>query len=173
MYSIEVVHKADDAFMRELLKMQRKTYPEGWEYDDAEEYYREMIEDPRNINIVLKDKDKILGYMLAIPHNKAVDELKKDDPLMKDDSERLYIETMEIHPEVQKTGLFLKMADEFFQEAGKRGFKKVSMHTRVNTGFSKMIQRCFVVTEIHRIENWPYYNGQEPADYILVTHESE
>jgi ribosomal protein S18 acetylase RimI-like enzyme len=170
MYSIEVVHHADDAFIRDLLKMRSETFPKGWEYADAEKYYREMIEDIQNINIVTKEKDKILGYMLAIPHNKVVDELKEDDPLMKEDPKRLYIETMEIHPYVQKTGLFIKMVDEFFQEAGKRGFKKFSMHVRVDNGVSSMIQRCFLVTEIHRIENWPYYNHQEPTDYILVTY---
>ena len=170
MYSIEVVHHADDAFIRELLKMRSEAFPEGWEYTDAKDYYQKMIEDPNNISIIIKDKDEILGYLLAIPHNKAIVELKKDDPLMKDDSECFYIETMEIHPELQKTGLFLKMLYKLFEEAEKHGIDKFSMHARVNNSLSSVVQRRFIATEVRRVENWPYYNAMEPTDYIIATY---
>jgi len=177
MHSLEVITSASDDFLKSLLEMQDKAYPAGWEYEDAEEYYRKMIESSENINIILKEKEKIIGYVLLVPHNKVREELLADDPRMEEDSNRFYIETMEIDPEIGKTlaggKLFFKMLGKVFEEAEKKGINKFSMHARVSTGLSKAVQRYFgtMMTEVRRIENWPYYNGQEPTDYMLGTYE--
>lgn len=177
MHTFEVITTASDEFLKALLEMQDNSYPEGWGYDDAEQYYRKMIESTENINIVLKEKEKILGYALLVPHNQIREELLADDPMMEEDPNRLYIETMELDPEVGKTlaggKLFFKMLGKMFDESGKRGINKFSMHARVSTGLSGAVQRYFgsMMTHVRRIENWPYYNGQESTDYMLGTYE--
>lgn len=179
MHFFEVIHTADEKFIKELLAMQDKAYPEGWQYADAEDYYRKMIQDPENLNIILKEKEKLIGYILAIPHNNAMTELKEVDPLMAEDSERFYIETMEMLPEIQKTlgggKLFFRMLGKLFAEAEKRGIHKFSMHARVSTGLSNSVQRYFgkMMTEVRRIEKWPFYNGDESTDYMLGTYEKK
>ncbi len=179
MHSINVIHEASDSFIKELLEMQDKSYPAGWQYEDAAEYYKRMIESPENINIVLKEKEKVIGYVLVIPHNDVVTELREVDPLMKEDLNRFYIETLEIVPEIQKTlaggKLFFQMLGKLFEESGKRGINKFSMHARVSTGLSKVVQRYFgkMMTEVRQIENWPYYDGQEPTCYMLGTYEKK
>ena len=45
-----------------------------------------MLKNGNNINILLKDDNKGIGYLLAIPHNDAVvTELEHDDQLMQKD----------------------------------------------------------------------------------------
>ncbi len=64
------------------------------------------------------------------------------------------------------------MLSKLIEESMARGCNKVSMHSRVDNGLSQVIQRYYkdMVTLVRRIENWKYYNGTEPTDYIEGTY---
>ena len=165
----EVIHFFDSKVLKDILFIERNSFPEAWCYgEETEEYYSRMLGSKDNINIILADNDKRIGYLLAMPHNKAVHELKDADPSMKEDPGRYYIETVGILPEFRGRRGFPLMLGELIEECKKRGFDKMSLHARVCSGLSSWIQRFFKVTELRRIDRWKYYNYEEPADYIEV-----
>ena len=154
--------------LKDVINLENSSFPKEWIYDDAEEYYMKMLKDKNNINIFLEDKGKRIGYILAIPHNNILEELKKEDPELKKDSKKYYVDTIEILPWYRGgKGVFL-MIQLLFDECKKKGTKKISMHARVNNGLSRVIQRKYNAINIRRIEKWPFYNLNEPTDYIEI-----
>ena len=143
-----------------------------WRYEDADTYYRQMLTDERNINIIVKDGPLVYGYLLAVPHNSIARELRDADPDISEDPQRYYIETIDILPGCGRSREFIKMLYRLIDEAEKSfGVNKFSMHARVENGLSRVVQRIFkgMITSVRRIERWKYYNEQESADYIEAT----
>ncbi len=168
MFKTEVVHELNEEILNGILRVNRGSFPTNWIYYDAEEYYRDMLKKRENIHIVLKYDESIVGYLLAIPHNEAVKELTNDDPEMKNDPMKYYIETTGILPEYRGKKGFSKILDTLILECKKKGIAKLSLHARVETGLSMIIQTKFKANEVRRVKEWRYYNYQEPADYIDV-----
>lgn len=173
MQTTEVVNGYDPKHLAAILEIDRNSFDE--QYEDAEEYYHEALENPENINVFLKEGEKNVGYILAIPHNVALEDLNKVDPEMKADSKRFYVETIEILPDYRKGRGFLKMILTLIDEAGKRGVDNFSMHARVENGLSNVVQKYFrkMIRKVRRIENWPYYYNGEPTDYIEGTYDGK
>jgi len=115
---------------------------------------------------------------MAIPHNDAVhyEELRQADPDLVEDPDRLYIETMEIVPEYGRSllggRLCMMMLRALVEEAGKRGINSFSMHARVTTGLNRALRKIYgdMLTQFRTIESWPFYNGEEPTEYIEATY---
>lgn len=168
MFETEVVQGLEENILKEIILVNRASFPPGWVYSDAEKYYRSMLSKKDSIHIILKYKGKTIGYLLAIPHNDAVIELKNGDPKMKKDPMKYYIETTGILPEYRGKRGFSKMLKRLIDECKKRGITKISLHARVKTGLSTIMQKKFKVTEVRRIERWQFYNFEEPTDYIEV-----
>jgi ribosomal protein S18 acetylase RimI-like enzyme len=121
-----------------------------------------------NINILLTENEQMVGYLLAMPHNDAVQELKEDDPDLKEDPMKYYIETVAVLPEFRRRKGLATMLYKLAEECHKRGTDKVSIHARVSNRLSEIIQNNYRVIEVRRIERWKYYNCEEPADYIEI-----
>lgn len=169
MLTTEVVHDNDQNIVREILLIKGASFPAGWEYGDAQEYYGERLKNKNNINIFLKGKNKRIGYLLAIPHNKAIIELKNDDPLMQEDALRYYIETVSIYPGYRNKNGFSTLLKTLKQELEKRRVQDISLHARVVNDFSMIIQKKLKVTHLRQIASWKYCNNEEPVDYIEAT----
>lgn len=167
----EIISEYNSQILADILNIDKESFEK--QYDDVEEYYKEALENKDNINVILRDGEKVVGYLLAIPHNDAVEDLKSADPEFKEDKERLYVETIAVHPEYRIGGGAFKMIFTMIEEAGKRGINKFSMHVRVKGGLSAAVQKCFgkMITKVNRIENWPYYENGEPTDYVEGTYE--
>lgn len=170
MQTEEIIYGYDPSVFAEILEIDRASFEK--QYEDVEEYYKEAMKNKNNINVVLKDGGKAVGYLLAIPHNEALSDLKDIDVEMKEDDLRFYVETIAVHPEYRVGGGAFKMIFAMIQEAGKRGINKFSMHVRVEGGLSASVQKCFgkMITTVRRIENWPYYENREPTDYVEGTY---
>ncbi len=166
--TVEVVDDYDDEVLKDILFINRNVFPNGWQYHDAEDYYKNRLQNKNSIHILLKDDGNRVGYLHAIPHNEAVEELKNDDPAMSEDENAYYIETVGILPAFRKKRGFSKMLAAFINESKKRGITKFSLHARVNNKFSEIIQKKFKVAPLRRIQKWKYYNFEEPTDYIEV-----
>lgn len=133
------------------------------------EFYKDCLENPANINVAMYEGNELIGYIVAIPHDAACEALRDDDPEMKNDPERLYVDTIQTLPTKRKPLGILKLLYAMIDEAGRRGINKFSMHARTTNGLSSLIQRVFKTTRILRtIENWYGYN--EPFDYIEGTY---
>ena len=84
---------------------------------------------------------------------------------MEDDSKRYYIETVGILPEFRGRRGFTEMLKRLVEQSKIRG-NNISLHARVNNGFSTIVKKKLNVTKIRRIDKWKYYNYEEPVDYI-------
>lgn len=171
MYAITVVDGFNSDVLGGILELEKRVYPPDWQFEDAEEYFREKLEDPRNVNIIMKDEGgKIVGYAMSVPHSSALEEIKEDDPEMLVVENCYYIEAFELDPEIQRFKIFSPLLEKLIDESVKRGAKKLSMHARVSVGASSIIKKRFrgKVVIARRIDNWINYAGQEPTDYIVV-----
>lgn len=177
MYQVEVVRDFSEENLRDILEAYFKGMP--WTSSDDNEYFREMLEEKRNIHVLLRREGKAVGYLLAKPQDLAAmdKELTDADPEFKSDSERYYVETMSIAPEIQKTlsggKMFFRMLQMMIDECQQRfGINKFSMHTRVGNGASEAVQKYFkgMVVPIRRIKDWTFYDGQDDTDYIEGTY---
>jgi len=54
-------------------------------------------------------------------------------------------------------------------EAQRRGIKKFSFHSRVQSGLSHILQKRYKAKFLRRIENWR--NFEEPFDYLEIDSE--
>jgi len=167
-FSAERIDEFNEDILKDILFVNRFSFPPGWQSNDAGEYYRIMLQVSDNIGIILKDSEKIVGFLMAIPHPIAIEELKTDDPEMKDDKDRYYIETVGILPEYTGKGGFSLMLDKLLEALMKNEIK-LSLHARVINGFTEKIQKKLRVSMIRRIEKWRYYHFLEPTDYIEGT----
>ena len=84
-----------EMFLQKILFLEQKIFPADWQYEDAEVYYRKMLESSSAINIFLcGDNNEVVGYLLARPLSEVYKELAQDDPELKDDEYCYYIETV-------------------------------------------------------------------------------
>lgn len=162
----ELINNFKNHLLLIILEIEKKSFPQEWQYEDADSYYKEKLKDKTNINIILRKKNKGIGYLLAIPHNKAIEEINSADPLLTHDCKKYYIETISIIPEFRGQGGLNLLLNKLIEECKKRLIERISMHARVENQFSDIIQRKLNVIEVRRIERWKYYNFQEPTDYI-------
>lgn len=178
MYKLEIVHDYSDTALHDILIPGRETHPASWQYPNAEDYYGEQLRNKNTIHILLRRDGVPIGYLLAIPHNEAVEdeELRQADLALTNDSERLYIETIEISSQYTQSliggKLCLMMLRALHEEAGKRGVVKFSMHVRMTTGLNVVLRKIYGdgLTLFRTIENWPFYNFEEPTEYIEGTY---
>jgi ribosomal protein S18 acetylase RimI-like enzyme len=166
MLTVEVVHAFEEDVAKDIVLINQESFPRGWAYSDAKEYYTQMLRNEGNIHIILKQDGERIGYLLAIPHNNAVKELQNDDIYMREDSLRYYIEVVAILPNFRGRKGFSALLKRLEEELGKRGIYKLSMHARVLNNFSRIIQNNLKINQIRRIQEWKYYNYEEPTDYI-------
>jgi hypothetical protein len=159
-------------WLAKLLALEEVLPPE-WRYPDAATYYEEVLNDPECIHVVCVVNNNVIGYVLARPQEDLASELHEHDPEFVADTERYYVENAVVSPVFMGSHMFRKALKRVFAEGKRRGRIHFSAHTRVSNGLSRMIQLLLgsQVTLVRRIDNWYYYGGAEPTDYIEVTLE--
>jgi ribosomal protein S18 acetylase RimI-like enzyme len=165
-FKVEIVQNIEDVPIELITNIDRDSFPKGWGFPNPKEYFGEILRNGKNIRILLKTGETIVGFLLAVLHNVAMNDLKDDDPLIKEDANRFYIESAAVLPAFQKRGGFSKLFSTFLKVLKEQGIKRISLHARVSNGLSNFIQKKMKVTDIRRIDKWKYYNYEEPTDYI-------
>jgi ribosomal protein S18 acetylase RimI-like enzyme len=117
---------------------------------------------------MLRDEERNVGFLFAVPNNDAFEDLKNDDPLMKEDAGAYYIQNGAILPAYRRKLALRKIMTVLREELQKRGVFTISMHARVSNGLSRIIQDHMKIVEIRRIDTWKYYDHAEPTDYIIA-----
>lgn len=118
----------------------------------------------------LKQGGRPIGYVLAVPQDLAVEDMKEDDPLMRADPARMYIDQVAVMPEERRGLAFLHLGYALLEEMARRGLKKVSSHLLISNGVNLIIGKIFgpMSTE-RRIVYMPKY-GDDPFEYMEVTY---
>jgi ribosomal protein S18 acetylase RimI-like enzyme len=168
---IEIIKEFSTKALEDVLLLEKRCFPKEWQYKGAEEYYESMLKDKNNINIFLKDGNKIGGYLLAVPFENVFDSLKEYDAGLKLDAEhdktKIYLETIQIMPEFRGTGGAEKLIMTICYEGKKRGINNFSIHARKINGLNEKVKRLFAgkINERRSIDAW-HYGGNEPYEYI-------
>ena len=168
MFKAEVIYNIDDTIVKDVVSISQDSYPPGWSCGNSEELYSQVLRRHHNILIMLRDDERNIGFLLAVPHNDAVGELINDDPLMKENPDTYYVQNVAILPAYKgKMGL-RKIFAILREELRKKDIFIISMHARVSNGLSRTIQDHMKIVEIRRIDTWKYYGHEEPTDFILA-----
>ncbi len=110
---------------------------------DDKSKIKHNLNEPTYINIFLKKDKQIVGYLLATPQNDAVKELRKDDPLMREDDQRYYIDKVAVLPLHRDGYAFVRLVDALLEEMGVRGFNRLSSHILSTNGLHKTIKKIW------------------------------
>lgn len=168
--TVEVVDGFNKDALEGILRLEKECFPPGWQYEDADKYYSEMLIDKDNINILLKEGQKIVGYLLLKPHSSAFADLTESDTEMQDDPDRYYWDTIQVSPDHTGKGGAGKLMDKMVEELKKRGITKLAAHVRTSNRFNEKVKKYFEgsVTMVRKIESWRW-GGEEPYEYIEWT----
>jgi len=164
-FTLELIGKNDENIVDNVLAME-SLFPKR--IQDSRERVVEYLNDPGNINILLKKGREVIGYALAIPHNIARIELAKDDPAMGEDNERYYVDKIALIPEFRKGLVFTNLIKGIFVAAGKKGINKLSAHIIESNGLNKIIMRVYkkIITNFRSVKLLSYDNI--PCTYVDV-----
>jgi hypothetical protein len=133
-----IVNDKEEGMTENILEME-KLFPDKINYESWDVW--DNLQNPNNINLVVEEEDKIIGYVLAIPQEEAVEYLKEEDPLMKICAEMCYIDQVAVVKDKRGGIVFSFLLEELAIEAQKRGFKKWSSHVIV--GLEGVIRRKY------------------------------
>jgi GNAT superfamily N-acetyltransferase len=133
-----------------------------WQAPDVE-YFETRLRNPSNINVVYFVDGKVLGHILARPHNDAVQDYCEEDPLMKvSDTPMYYVEHLVVDRAVRGRSLSTVLILKLIDEAKKRGVYRFSNHCRAINGLSDIVARKFNenLQVIRRIDSYCDCNNE-------------
>lgn len=168
MLNVERASGYDEESLQDILRLEQVCFPTEWQYDDANEYYRKILENPNNINIFLKEGGAAIGYALArLQDESLAEDMREHDENFPIDKNRYYIETIQVLPEKSGAGGAKKMLLTVCDEAKKVAITNFSIHARIVNGLDAKIKKMFGegVTKIEKIDHWAPAQG-EPYEYI-------
>lgn len=168
----EILTSFDQKVLDEILDLEKKCFDESWQFEDSSSYYRELLEDKKNINAVLKEGKKIVGYTVAVPFRKAFEELVEHDPELKLDEKRYYFETIQILEEHRLKGGVSKMINAVCDEGKRRNIFDFAGHARISNNLNLVVKKIIgnKITSNRFIKSWPF-GGDEPYEYIEWSNE--
>jgi ribosomal protein S18 acetylase RimI-like enzyme len=165
-FTAEVIHGWDETVFADIVRIERDAFPPEWHYRHTEDYYRAKIEKADTIAVLLRERGKSVGFLIAVPHSDAGRELTGIDPSLREDPAKYYIEAVAILPACRGKKGFPAMLGSLQEALRRKGLNRVTLHARVSNNLSSNIQKNMEIVEVRRIDRWKYYNCLEAADYI-------
>jgi hypothetical protein len=161
-----IVTGYDPQLVGELVSLQQTAFPPQMQFKEPERYYEEALHDRRNINVIVRSpQEKLIAYLLALPQTEVCEELRRWDPLMREDPTGVYIDIIQTHPESRQFSGFMGLSSGVCQEARRRGHQRLGMHVRTSNGLNRVIRKILPDSRsLRRIEDW--YASGEPFEYI-------
>lgn len=160
----EVLKEASDAIVNQIISLGKVTYPVSSNGNNISDYYDDL-NNQDYINIVLKKRNKIVGYLLAVPQNDACSYLKDSDPSMIERTDMFYVDIIQIIPGASNAIGFIILLKKLFEEAASRGITKFSMHARSTNGLSRLILK--ISPNARSLRSFPDFEGTgEEFEYI-------
>lgn len=162
-----ILEKLTPEEIEEIAKLDQMIFPP--EEGTVEVSFEELEETLKSegVQVVLRNKDnELVGCLISLPHNQAVENLIEYDPGLKPEENALYIESIGTLPKYRSLSNLLTLLRIFARRAKERGFVKVTSHTRVAEGLSDVLQKRFGAKQLRRIEDW--CKSGEPHDYLEI-----
>jgi hypothetical protein len=142
-FTTEVIQCANDDVLNRILSFEQLVIKE---IREPKEQFCNYIQDPRNLNMFLRNGGEPIGYILLVPHDRIVDELGGDDVLLAHDPERYYIDQLVVVASERKHSAFLCLIFSAFSIMNSRGIYKFSTHVLAAGGLDRIILRSFKKT---------------------------
>ena len=163
---IEIAAGCQPHLVAELVALQQSAFPPRMQFQDPAEYYREGLSDRFNVNVIARTPAGLIaGYLLAIPLDRVLAELRQHDPALQGNPRILYIDLIQTLPGRRQTVGLKSLMAGVCREAGARGFDRLSAHVRTTTGLSRVMQRVMMgCCCLRRLDNW--YDSGESFDYL-------
>ena len=124
--------------MEEAVKKLQGLFPERIEYGDWDVW--DNLQNLNNMNVIAKDGDEIIGYVLCIPQEEAYGYLKDDDSQISRDPKMCYVDQICVVEDKRGGEVFRFLVSELAVEARKRGYTKWSSH--LMKGMENTLGRC-------------------------------
>ena len=162
---IEILNRLNSEILRQIVSVEQASFPEQMQSDEND--LRQTLENSKGVQIILRGANReIVGYLSSMPQKDAFEELKEYDKEMRPEDKALYVESIAIKPAARDVRSFLRLGKAFFQEAKRRGFKKITMHARIAENLSAVLQKRYGAKALRKIGNWHGFN--EPFDYLEI-----
>ncbi len=164
-YNVEIISDINEDILKEVSEIEEESFPK--EIQSSPEDLKEVLENKDGIHLLVKNEEgKVLGNILSLRQSQEYDDLKNYDPDFANYEDALYIESIAVKPKSRKLEVFNSLLGAIGREAKDRNYKKITMHARVSTGLSKVLQKRYNAKFLRRIENW--HNFGEPFDYLEI-----
>lgn len=167
-FSIQQVWHNSATLVGELAGLEEKCLPFQMCHANSYQYFSEALNNPENINLILKYKDRVVGFLLAKKYSQAHKELINHDPDLRREKENcLFIETIQIHPQFRKKGGFNRLVGKFLSVIRKEKICNFCLYARRKNSFSCFLQKRFGAKKIRTVENWLGFG--EAFDYLEIS----
>jgi len=167
-FSIERVLHNSPTLVREISLLEEKCLPFQMCHANNQTYFSSVLNNPENINLILKYKDRLVGFLLAKKYSCAYRELINHDPDLKSQKENCYfVETIQIHPQFRKKGGFGFLVGKLLATVKKEKIKDFCLYARRKNSFSNFVQKRFTGQKIRTVENWLGFG--EAFDYLEIS----
>jgi hypothetical protein len=163
-FELEFIKENDKKIIYQLMRLEEECLPLEMRNADSYNYYSGLLENPKNINIILKHKDKVVGFAVAREYEKVFSILANHDPDLRDKKEYLYIDVLQINPRFKLNGGLMLLISKLIERAIKKHAKGICIHVRKKNGLSQLIQRFLKGKKMHSIDNWLGFGEQ--FDYV-------
>ncbi len=148
---------------KEFLDIDKQIFPD---MEIEEDELRETFESG-GIQVALRDpQNKLIGYLLSVPYEEAINFLSSDDTDLTPKEKTLYIETIGILKEHRSVKNVLAIWNALKEKAIQDGYKTINGHFRVSEGLSQVVQKRLKGKYFRTMENWSDFG--EPFDYIEI-----
>lgn len=132
-----------------------------------------LFENPANMHVILKKGEVAIGYLLATPHNDAVEELKGDDAEIDLDDCCYYLDQIAVIPEEREGLKFLLLVDALIEKLQQQGIRRISSHILATEKLHILIARKFRRRLILRRKVCLAMHGYAPFEYMKAWCEKE
>lgn len=162
---LEALIALDSETFRGILTVDHASFP--MEMNPSPEELEKMWRNSDNIRIVLKNIEdgSVIGNVLAVLPESELDILKLGDPDFSPQEGDIYGESIAVLPGLQKRLVGSYLLDKLFEEAKRKGFQRILIHSRRSTS-SPLIKEKYKVEPVRTIENWQGW--KEPFDYYEI-----
>jgi ribosomal protein S18 acetylase RimI-like enzyme len=140
-----------------ILEVEHKTFDHDSRYQEEHDDFESFVKD-NTINFIVKDNDKIIGYLMSCPIENDI-RYDHDEYFGKHDT--FHLESMAILKKYRGTGLGNRLFEKFLETAKKLKFKRVVLDATSESMTMLALKHGFKKLTFH--EKW---DGDTSAWYM-------
>jgi GNAT superfamily N-acetyltransferase len=162
--SIQQINPNDNQSLQLVFDLEKEIFPSMMQTEEEE--IKHIFSNKNGIYFFIVEGNDIVGYISATPHNDTYKDLFVHDKNIHLDNDALYLESIGVKPAHRGKGLAIFALRELMILAKSKGYKKITMHARISSGFSSLVKNYFGTHNMHHLDNW--YDFGEAFDYLEI-----